>query len=387
MNTTNIYIPQKIHVGYQNREDTYTGKLAYVIYTDGSGKKRKEISFNNWRDKSIPVDDYDNEPTEGFVLNKKTGGVEESWSHYARLSYVRVYDPRGFEFEISIPNLLWILQECNSTKGKGLEGEFVYGWNGKDLVLVPTCSADYKQICDNTKFTDTKTAIKNKDIIVGYTYEQKNGNKFTYLGKHNYYKIFKEHRNNNIKYIDKPTALIDYRYETDGEYYWYADVYYNVIYITATKTPKKFYRCVEESINQKYNDMVNEMMHREKYSPIDYNNTEKAELPFENFSMAFGNLNNRGIVNVYSEVNTHILLFSIYNSTIYNCNILAKDVTTYTYYTSYYRNEDFYLSDGSKQFDLVKLYNKIKPVYFIYKQMNGNEFKRIGWYDKNGNQK
>ena len=140
MNTTNIYIPQKIHVGYQNREDTYTGKLAYVIYTDGSGKKRKEISFNNWRDKSIPVDDYDNEPTEGFVLNKKTGGVEESWSHYARLSYVRVYDPRGFEFEISIPNLLWILQECNSTKGKGLEGEFVYGWNGKDLVLVPTCS-------------------------------------------------------------------------------------------------------------------------------------------------------------------------------------------------------------------------------------------------------
>ena len=29
-----IYIPKKINVGYQEREDTYTGKLAYVIYWD-----------------------------------------------------------------------------------------------------------------------------------------------------------------------------------------------------------------------------------------------------------------------------------------------------------------------------------------------------------------
>jgi hypothetical protein len=43
--------------------------------------------------------------------------------------HIVVYDPRGFEFEISIPNLLYILQECTSTKGKGLDGEFVYlGW-------------------------------------------------------------------------------------------------------------------------------------------------------------------------------------------------------------------------------------------------------------------
>jgi hypothetical protein len=39
--------------------------------------------------------------------------------------------PRGFEFEISIPNLLYILQECNSTKG--LDGEFVYAWDGKGI--------------------------------------------------------------------------------------------------------------------------------------------------------------------------------------------------------------------------------------------------------------
>lgn len=31
---SNIYIPKRLNVGYQNREDTYTGKIAYVIYYD-----------------------------------------------------------------------------------------------------------------------------------------------------------------------------------------------------------------------------------------------------------------------------------------------------------------------------------------------------------------
>lgn len=30
---SNIFIPRKIKVGFNNRKDTYTGKLAYVIYT------------------------------------------------------------------------------------------------------------------------------------------------------------------------------------------------------------------------------------------------------------------------------------------------------------------------------------------------------------------
>ena len=48
---TSIFVPNKIHVGYQERSDTYTGRLAYVIYTDEKGKLRKENSWNGWRDK------------------------------------------------------------------------------------------------------------------------------------------------------------------------------------------------------------------------------------------------------------------------------------------------------------------------------------------------
>ena len=99
-----IFIPKKINVGFQKRNDTYTGKLAYVIYYDETGKLRKETSWNGWRDKKIPNEEFDNVPTEGFVLNKSAGGVEHSYGWDTRKSYCRVYDPRGFEFEIGIEN-------------------------------------------------------------------------------------------------------------------------------------------------------------------------------------------------------------------------------------------------------------------------------------------
>ena len=138
-----IFIPNKINVGYQNREGTYTGKLAYVIYYDERGKLRKETSWQNWRDENIPNNIYENVPTEGFVLNKKVGGYKSDWNF--RQTYSRIYDPRGFEFEITMENLLWILECCSSIKGKGLEGEFVYGFAGKDLILVPVDSPDYQK--------------------------------------------------------------------------------------------------------------------------------------------------------------------------------------------------------------------------------------------------
>ena len=58
-----IYIPEKIKVGYQSRDDTYTKKLAYAIYYYEKGKLRKETSWQNLRDEKIEPDDFENEPT------------------------------------------------------------------------------------------------------------------------------------------------------------------------------------------------------------------------------------------------------------------------------------------------------------------------------------
>lgn len=186
MSKSNLFIPRKIKVGFQNRNDTYTGRLAYVIYYDNKEKLRKETSWQNWRDKNIDPMDLDNTPTEGFVLNKKVGGYSNGWGDF-RQAYVRVYDPRGFEFEITVPNLLFILEHSSSIKGKGLEGEFVYAWDGTELILLPTAAPDYAEL---TKLNDQRfknETVKAKELQIGATYLHNTNTEWVYMGRFDYY--------------------------------------------------------------------------------------------------------------------------------------------------------------------------------------------------------
>jgi hypothetical protein len=73
-----LFIPSKIKIGFQKREDTYTKKLAYVIYYDLKNKLRKETSWNSWRDHKIEPLEFENKPISGFVLNKGVGGARQS---------------------------------------------------------------------------------------------------------------------------------------------------------------------------------------------------------------------------------------------------------------------------------------------------------------------
>lgn len=203
MSLTQLNIPKKIKIGYQKREDTYTGMLAYVIYYDHKGKLRKERSWQGWRDEKIEPDDYDNEPTEGFVLNKKVGG--HSWGWNPRRTMVRVYDPRGFEFEITVPNLLFILEECSSIKGKGLEGQFVYALDGTDLILLPVTSQEYRA---SSEFTSLQTMkITKKDMVPGCWYTTKDDEDVMYLGREEYHETYVYYPNDSIEYLIRSQKL------------------------------------------------------------------------------------------------------------------------------------------------------------------------------------
>lgn len=183
-----LTIPETLNVGFQNRKDTYTGKLAYVVYTDKTGKLRKEASWTSWCDKKIEKLELKNEPTSGFVLNRDVGGARDSYSSWnIRIEKVRVYDPRGFEFEIDIPNLLFVLQECSAIKGKGLEGEFVYSWNGTQLILLPVTSQEYTNSVSYGKLQEEK--VSQEEMVVGCAYLTKKKENVIYMGKHPWWGI------------------------------------------------------------------------------------------------------------------------------------------------------------------------------------------------------
>lgn len=212
--STTIFVPQKINVGFQEREDTYTGKLAYVIYYDQKGKLRKETSWNNWRDHDIPNLEFDNVPTKGFVLNKKVGDYSGSWGNH-RQAYCRIYDPRDFEFEITINNLLYILEHCSCSPGKGLDGEFVYAWDGKDLVLLPVESPDYIEIAEYSSRIKNSKQFKGKDLIIGATYLNRNNEEIIYMGR---YDCYDYHYGMHIGYGEYQ------RYsENNGKHYWFLE--------------------------------------------------------------------------------------------------------------------------------------------------------------------
>lgn len=174
-------IPKTITAGYQGRKDTYSGRLAYIIYTDDKGVLRKEKSWNSWRDKTIPSTVDNNEPHSGFFINKSVGGYIDHWM---RQSYIRMYDSTlNLEFEITLPNLNYILNNCSWSPNKGLDGDFIYAWYKTDLWLLPINSDAYKASTEFTEITKASKKFKEKDLIIGHSYRFKDNSVYVYLGK------------------------------------------------------------------------------------------------------------------------------------------------------------------------------------------------------------
>ena len=395
---TNIFVPSKINVGFQNRQGTYTGKLAYVIYFDEKGKLRKETSWEGWRDKDIPNEIYDNEPTEGFVLNKKVGGVEESWGWDVRKTYTRIYDPRGFEFEITIPNLLWILENCNCIKGKGLEGQFVYGWDGKELVLVPVESPDYKEIQAKNKIIHNNEFIKAKDLIIGATYKTLNGERFVYMGK---YDVYEQHINRYIcrncwSYYDKKyeweydldESWMDdiifgdrnsrYKHTHKGKQFWFIHLGDNESKYSWERDRACYFKSITRKFTEvekiecdKYPEYYSMLEHSEYFSPIAYSKSKILPVHLEAFK--------RALVEHMSTNKTSYFRFYIVenNRQVERCIEYHYGECKYYYYENgTYNSKKIYVDINS----IEAIYEKFEPMYGEQYLENGKLYTRRGYY-------
>lgn len=191
-----IFIPKKLKVGFVKRDDTYTNKLGYVIYYDAKGKLRKEDSFNGWVDKTIPFLELDNTPQSGFVFNR---GVSRHSSFNYTTAKIRVYDNRDFEFEITIGNMVEIMKHSNISHQE-IEEKCVFGWDGKDHILIPVNSDIYKNAVSFTNKIENPLNVRT--FIPGQTFKNRNGEEWVYLGEYMYpvIKSNKERRSNKTTF-------------------------------------------------------------------------------------------------------------------------------------------------------------------------------------------
>ena len=395
-----LYIPEKIKVGYQNRSGTYSGKLAYVIYYDDKGKLRKEPSWSNWRDESIEPDDFDNEPTGGFVLNKKVGDYKSSWD--VRHAWCRVYDPRGFEFEISIENLLFILENCNSIKGKGLEGEFVYGWDGTDLVLIPVDSADYKRFQEDKKNRKEAEYVTGSKLIAGYTYENMNNHKkMLYLCRGEKYEkdteaelvrdgvyenmnCFRTYWGADWYGVNSEKHYV-YQFKSTGKRYWFWEYEENIErgWFNSYRTlPSKSISLYSKEIDiEIFNKYIKALMSRSDYSEVDINKFTVKDMEFETFSKIIKNgrvyFDWRGNYE-WARVDNHseLLFFSMSSDgSISEAAVYKKKNGGYAVVypwmqkalTTEYKN----FSATTKEHTIEELYRFIRPVILVRYLKNG----------------
>lgn len=182
-----LYIPEKIKVGFQKRDDTLDSKLGFIIYYDKDGKLKNEKRWNTWRNESIKPLTLENKPFKNANLHK---GIEYAGTSFSDgKSTLRIYDNRGFEYEISFDNFVAISLNNEISKGE-IIGEFVYAFAGTKLILLPVNSEEYKKALQSTKNKDTD--IKEDDLIPGSVYYLKKTSYMKgietciYIGKYNF---------------------------------------------------------------------------------------------------------------------------------------------------------------------------------------------------------
>lgn len=139
----------KYYVGFAENRQTASGKpLGFAVPdgTDSAAKKRKK-TVDEWAsgryyysNEETPAAGkvYDNVPMTGFRLTEWNG------RYVTDNKVVRVLDPRGFELEIYIPNLMDIILNCEVDHGL-IKEELVWLREGANNRLVRTADPTFAE--------------------------------------------------------------------------------------------------------------------------------------------------------------------------------------------------------------------------------------------------
>jgi hypothetical protein len=177
--TKSIRFPSQSYVGFDPRpgkEDDFPLGFMTEDGTDKAAEKRKS-TVDNWADKNNKPRTLPNKPMVGFRLSRSIRR-QSGWGSGNVLW--RIEDPRGFELEISSPNLAQIISTCVIDNGVILN-ECMWARLGGNNVLVPTHSDLYQTTKQNSE--RQTMSVKPSTVKIGNNIVLQNGVEGIYLGK------------------------------------------------------------------------------------------------------------------------------------------------------------------------------------------------------------
>lgn len=212
--------PDEFYVGFK-AQGVNEPHLAFLTPFDTTAafKKRKD-TVDNWadtyivvngrytKDTGIPAINVRNEPLLGFKISesvKRTGGWNSGnvvW---------RIYDPRGFEWEIPSANLAQIITQTGISAGGVINGRCLIGRLGANNILIPEGTDLWDQMLTDMETRHKKAIAKViTDLHPGDAITLKDGSEGFYLGKRKMMltvpddlEAFKEHGSSSYTYYRK----------------------------------------------------------------------------------------------------------------------------------------------------------------------------------------
>jgi hypothetical protein len=172
-----IRIFPKHYVGFTDSQ--YDGDVvpfAFMThYEDNAAGRKRQAQVDSWSRGKMNSTIIDNTPMIGFRVSR--GLRRLGWTHHA--TSVRIEDPRGFEVDISVSNMM-MLTDNNLLENGEILRECVWGRDGGMNVLLPVNSSPYLAATVNTE--RMASTVNSRSVALGDTVLLKNGQQGRYLG-------------------------------------------------------------------------------------------------------------------------------------------------------------------------------------------------------------
>lgn len=185
-----LLIPPKLIAGFNFRNDTLDGHLAFITYFNNDGTIFNAKRFDNWRNSAIPTMELTNEPRTGFTIGEH---IQRSIRFGSGGDvYIRIYTPTQAEFEITLENFMELAAYAVIDK-RYINAHCVLAWgkNGK-ISLLPIESPAYAEAVKySNEYFSSDNEIKDfSNLQFGDMITEKkksvSGRNFSklYVGKH-----------------------------------------------------------------------------------------------------------------------------------------------------------------------------------------------------------